>query len=183
VVAVLVMRLWRRHALRHVYITDPNKDPYRRPGYMGQLDLKSQINPTQAFNAMKAGQMPKCSAAARSPLTTATTAKSAYDLGSTLNKMYDKVPGSFGANAPDASRRPRLQPIPAAPAQAHPSPWQRPEGLGAVSGRPAAHHGRRLEAKRHWHPTQARLASQQPRRLKAALRHQLPPPPLAACIR
>ena len=78
---------------------DPSKDPYRL-GYMGQLDLSQKINPTQAFNAMKAGQMPTVQETQNPLLSTATTAKNVYDFGKTANAAYDKVAGLLGSNAP-----------------------------------------------------------------------------------
>jgi hypothetical protein len=113
---------------------DPSKDPYRL-GYMGQLDLSQKINPTQAFNAMKNGQMPTVQETQNPLLSTATTAKNVYDFGKTANAAYDKVAGLLGSNAPTPAGG-LASAYPAAPAGT-PVPLARPEGLGALTSAPS----------------------------------------------
>ena len=109
---------------------DPSKDP-TRVGYMGQLDLKSPINPQEAFNAQKAGRMPSIQQNQNPLLSAATTAKNVYDFGKAGNAMYSKASELLGANAPTPAGG-LAGAYPAAPAGT-PVPLARPEGLGLAS--------------------------------------------------
>jgi spore germination cell wall hydrolase CwlJ-like protein len=99
--------------------TDPNKDP-SRVGYMGMLDLQQPIDPTQAFNAQKAGQMPSVHQASN-PLVQGAQAVNALNSGAKTLKSAGEFLG-IGKTAPDMGSLANA-----------PLPMARPEGLGAAS--------------------------------------------------
>jgi hypothetical protein len=98
---------------------DPNKDP-SRVGYMGMLDLQQPIDPTQAFNAQKAGQMPSVHQASN-PLVQGAQAVNALNSGAKTLKSAGEFLG-IGKTAPDMGSLANA-----------PLPMARPEGLGAAS--------------------------------------------------
>jgi len=98
---------------------DPNKDP-SRVGYMGMLDLQQPIDPTQAFNAQKAGQMPSVHQASN-PLVQGAQAVNALNSGAKTLKSAGEFLG-IGKTAPDMGSLANA-----------PLPMARPEGLGAAA--------------------------------------------------
>ena len=109
---------------------DPSKDP-TRVGYMGQLDLKSPINPQEAFNAQKAGRMPSIQQNQNPLLSAATTAINVYGLGKMGNAAYGKAAELLGQSAPTPAGG--LAGAYPAAAAGTPVPLARPEGLGAAA--------------------------------------------------